>query len=236
MQPREEDSKSLSHRKKIFGTLTDPSYSKLAKQLNLVINILIFGSVLQLVLESVHELNNTNEKKNIFFGFELFFVIIFTLEYLLKVVSCPDVKRLPRFLVSVGWLIDLIAILPFYIELILGGESNAAFLRVVRIVRVFRVLRILKASKHLKQVRMMFDAFDKSKDGVALLLVMLLNCIIFFGAFVYFSEISISTLKNGKYQYADGSDHQFQSIPDTMWWGIVTMSTVGYGDMLFLLI
>eukprot|EP00834_Sanchytrium_tribonematis_P002626 NODE_85_length_22232_cov_1.318619.p10 type:complete len:260 gc:universal NODE_85_length_22232_cov_1.318619:21462-20683(-) len=231
-----EDSVLMRTRKTIFSVLTEPTCSKTAKVISIIMSFIIFGSVLELVLSTVYDLNNTEDQIATFDGFELFFNIIFSIDYFSKVLFCPNYYKLPKFMVSFAWIVDLLSILPFYIELCLQGQSSdASVLRIIRIVRIFRILRILKASKNLKQVHMMFEAFKKSIDGVIMLLIMLLNCLIFFGAFVYFSELGIEDYQGSLLVYNDGplagATSGFQSIPHAMWWAIVTMTTVGYGDM-----
>ena len=222
------DTNILKLRKQVFGVLTDISYNRFSKILAYFMSVVIVGSVLEFALETVRDLNSTPEQVALFHGFELFFNIAFSIDYFTKILSCPNYARLPKFLVSPSWIIDLLSILPFYIELILASSSSASILRIVRIVRIFRIFRLLKLSKNMKQVIMMFEALKKSKDAVIMLVILLLNSLIFFGAFIFFAELGDSQYdESGVLSYsATGNISGFQSIPHTMWFTIVTMTTV----------
>ncbi len=228
-----EDTFQLKVRKYVYGVISNPEFNEVAKFVSYIMSIIIIGSVLQFSLETVYEINHTEEQIALFFAFDLFFNIVFSMDYFGKIVFCPNYKKLPKLITSPSWIVDMLSVLPFYIELALQSSSDASVLRVIRIVRIFRIFRLLKASKNLKQVHMMFSALKKSRDAVIMLLMLLTNCLIFFGAFVYFSELDISTFdENGVLSYTATSNvHGFQSIPHTMWYTIVTMTTVGYGDM-----
>eukprot|EP00835_Amoeboradix_gromovi_P006073 NODE_654_length_5502_cov_0.204516.p1 type:complete len:260 gc:universal NODE_654_length_5502_cov_0.204516:3898-3119(-) len=225
---RSEDSVFLRTRKIVFGTLNDVTYNAVAKYLSYLMSIIIVGSILQFSLETVYELNNTDGKKAIFDGFDLFFNITFSIDYFSKIMFCPNYFMLPKFIVSPSWIVDLLSILPFYIELILASSSGATVLRIVRIIRIFRILRLLKASKNMKQVHMMFNALRSSLEAVIMLGLILFNSLILFGAFVFFAELGISDYdENGTVVYSQNSiTSGFQSIPHTMWYVIVTMTTV----------
>ena len=237
---KKEDSNLKKIRKFVFCTITEPSYSKLAKTISIFMSIIIVSSALEFSLETVYSLNNTNDQIYIFYCFELLFNIIFSIDYFGKIIFFPDYPKLPKFLVKPFWLIDLISILPFYIQIALeasGQGSNVSVLRIVRIVRIFRIFRLLKASKNMKMVHLLGSALARSKDAIFLLFFLFSNLLIFVGAFVFYSEQGISDQDNstGLYYYTDGTDagnvSAFQSIPHTMWYVAVTITTVGYGDL-----
>eukprot|EP00834_Sanchytrium_tribonematis_P002623 NODE_85_length_22232_cov_1.318619.p7 type:complete len:275 gc:universal NODE_85_length_22232_cov_1.318619:16909-16085(-) len=235
--PKTSDSNLKKIRKTVYAVLTNPSFNALAKFYSIAMSLIILGSVLEFVLESVYSLNNTEDQAYTFSGFELFFNIVFSIDYFTKIVFFPELQLLPRYLVKPFWLIDLISILPFYIDLASSGSSNAAVLRVVRIVRIFRIFRLLKASKNMKQVHLVGKALSRSREAIAMLIFLIMNGLFFFGSFVYYAEAGISDMdpQTNFLVYnsgpLSGSISAFQSIPHSMWWCIVTLTTVGYGDM-----
>eukprot|EP00835_Amoeboradix_gromovi_P003565 NODE_241_length_13209_cov_0.424256.p4 type:complete len:299 gc:universal NODE_241_length_13209_cov_0.424256:12958-12062(-) len=229
------DTFGTSLRKRVFKFLTEPTYSTYAYIWSVLMTFVIIGSVASLVLQTVYDLSNTTAEQNTFFNFEMSFTIIFLFEYLLRTLSCPNYKYLPRLVTQPSWIIDVIAILPFFIELILA-DSNASSMAVIRVVRLFRVFRLFKAHKNAQQVVILANALKRSKDGVYLLLFLMINLMFISASFVYFCEQSISERSDdGIWYYTDGvlkgSASQFQSIPHALWWAIVTLCTVGYGDM-----
>ena len=237
-EPKPEDHAVKLIRKRVFLFLTQPTFSKSAYYWSVVMTLVIIGSVLTLILQTVYDLSNTQAQKDAFFGLEAFFTIIFLMEYLTRVLSCPNYSYLPRLMVQPSWIIDVVAILPFFIELALT-ESSSSSLAVIRIIRLLRVFRLFKAHKNAQQVIILMKALKRSKDGVFLLLFLMLNLMFISASFVFFCEQAISNDRNenGELVYNDGplsgSVSQFQSIPHALWWAIVTLCTVGYGDMYF---
>ena len=234
------DSDLMKVRKYVFGVITEPEYNVLAKRVSQIMALVILGSVLEFALETVHSLSATSDQVMTILAFELFFNIAFSIDYFGKIFFFPDLKQLPKFLIKPFWLIDLLSILPFYIELVLtsiGGSSDAAVLRIVRIIRIFRIFRLLKASKNLEQVHLLAKALKDSREAILLMLFLEINLLFLFGSFVFYSEQGISefNIDEGLWYYTDGMNSgnvsNFQSIPHTMWYLIVTISTVGYGDM-----
>ena len=227
-----EDSTLLKIRKTVFATVTEIEYSKLAKIIAISMAFIIMGSVLEFVMATMYVLNNTDEQQATFNGFELFFNIVFSIDYFTKILFFPYLSKLPRFLVKPFWLVDLLSILPFYIELILADSSNASILQIVRVVRIFRIFRLLKASKNMKQVQLVFKALVRSREAIGLLVFLLLNGLFLFGSFVYFAEAGIADLDPATnflvYNSGplSGITSTFQSIPHAMWWAIVTLTTV----------
>eukprot|EP00835_Amoeboradix_gromovi_P003645 NODE_249_length_12946_cov_0.357438.p8 type:complete len:279 gc:universal NODE_249_length_12946_cov_0.357438:10575-9739(-) len=227
-----EDSKIKKFRKIVFGTLDDLEYSKSAKIISIILAFIIIGSILEFILETMHILNSSDEQQAIFNGFELFFNITFSVDYFAKVLLIPDLAKLPNHLIKPSSLIDLMSILPFYIQIFTENSSDVSILRVVRLVRILRIFRLFKLSKNMKQVKMVVKAMSRSREAILMLVFLLINGLFIFGSFVYFSEAGISTLdtSTGLLVYTsgtlNGSVSTFQSIPHTMWWAIVTLTTV----------
>ena len=168
-------------------------------------------------MQEIREHNDLASRvKEVFGQLEIAFISWFTFEYLVRLISSPQKWLFVRSFLNV---IDLLAILPFYVELGLKNSSeqnfSLAFLRILRLVRVFR---IFKLSRHSSGLQILGLTLRKSLRELGLLIFFLAIGVIIFSSMVYYAE-------NGD------EETLFTSIPDAFWWALVTMTTVGYGDM-----
>lgn len=169
---------------------------------------LILLSVLAVFLES------TKGAREVF-GAELLvaewaFTLLFTFEYILRLIA---VRRPLRYALSFYGLVDLLAILPTYISLFIPGTQ---YLLVIRILRLLRIFRILKLSSYISEGRVISTALQASKQKIIVFLVAVLTIITVVGSLMYVVE---------------GEENGFTDIPTSMYWAIVTLTTVGYGDL-----
>ncbi len=207
--------------KKHVYTLLHPAEgnTRWDKVVNTFLITLIVLNVITVILETVVSIHNAH--KQFFRDFDTFSVIIFSIEYSLRVWSANhhdkykhSIKGRLKYIFSLGAIIDLIAILPWYLSAIAGGFD----LRILRIFRLMRILRLFRLTAYTKSAQMIFNVFKTRINDLMLSFVLTIFLIIISSCLVYFAE-----------HQTPGS--LFTSIPATIWWAVVTLSSVGYGDM-----
>ncbi|XP_044844804.1 potassium voltage-gated channel subfamily C member 3 isoform X2 [Mauremys mutica] len=154
-------------------------------------------------------------------------VIWFTFEFLMRVCFCPDKLEFVKSSLNI---IDFVAILPFYLEVGLRGLSSKAakdVLGFLRVVRFVRILRIFKLTRHFVGLRVLGHTLRASTNEFLLLIIFLALGVLIFATMIYYAE-RIGADPND----ITGSNHTyFKNIPIGFWWAVVTMTTLGYGDM-----
>ena len=168
----------------------------------------ILLSVTAVVLDSVPEIHA--EYGSEFLAVEWFFTILFTFEYVLRL-SC--VGRPLRYARSFFGIVDLLAIVPTYLSVLLPGAQSLLVIRALRLLRVFRVLKL---AHFVGEARMLGAALRASLRKIVVFLGTVLTIVLIVGALMYLIE---------------GEQSGFNSIPESIYWAIVTLTTVGYGDI-----
>jgi voltage-gated potassium channel len=168
----------------------------------------IILSVATVLLESVPPLRERYGEA--LRAIEWFFTALFTVEYVLRLVSVLKPLRYAR---SFFGLVDLLALLPTYLSLLLPGAQS---LLVVRVLRLLRVFRVLKLASFLGQAEILLTALRNSREKITVFLCGVLSTVVIMGAVMYLVE---------------GEQNGFDSIPRGMYWAVVTMTTVGFGDI-----
>nr|XP_033774560.1 potassium voltage-gated channel subfamily A member 10-like [Geotrypetes seraphini] len=218
-----------------------PESSNAARGMALVSVLVIIISILIFCIETLPEFReekdfqlskdgkNFTEKVEVpntftdpFFVIETACIIWFSFELAVRFVVCPSKSKFFQNLLNI---IDIVSIIPYFVTLITElnhesepvGQQNMS-LAILRIIRLVRVFRIFKLSRHSTGLQILGQTLKASMRELGLLIFFLFIGVILFSSAVYFAE-------------ADEPKSQFTSIPDGFWWAVVTMTTVGYGDM-----
>ena len=141
---------------------------------------------------------------------EWLFTILFTIEYIARLIS---VRQPLRYATSFFGIIDLLAIIPTYLSLFVPGAQSLLVIRAMRLLRIFRILKI---ARYLKEMRSLIGAIRATRAKITVFLLCVLTIVLIMGAAMYVIE---------------GEESGFTSIPRGMYWAIVTVTTVGYGDI-----
>ncbi len=178
---------------------------------------LIILNVIAIILESIDPLRQQFQTQ--FDYFELFSVIVFTIEYILRVWTAnliPEYKK-PltgnlKYALTPLAIIDLLAFLPFYLPFV-GVD-----LRLLRMLRIFRIFRLFKIARCIEALSFISRVFKKKKEELVISLIFTVFLLLIASTLMYYVE-------------NESQPENFSSIPEAMWWGIETLTTVGYGDI-----
>lgn len=192
--------------KKFLRTIVEDNTTKKGKVFDFIIQVLIFLSLIAFSIETLPVLPEWII--NLLIAFETFCIYIFLAEYILRVFVS---KKPFTYIFSFYGVIDFLAIAPYFI-------SSFVDLRFLRAFRIFRIFRVLKLVRYNKAIRRVSLAAKEVKEEVALFLIATLILIFIVSAGIYFFE-------------NEAQPDKFQSVFHSMWWTIVTLTTVGYGDV-----
>ena len=187
-------------------TIIETQSTLLGKVFDLFFQFLILAS---LVLFSLESLPSLHIYASTFKTIEVLIVILFTIEYVLRIFVATNKVR---FILSLSGLIDLIAILPFYIS---KGLIDLRFIRIFRLLRLFRAFKLFRYSKAIKRFA---TAFRSIKDELIIFILCTFFILFIASAGIYFFE-------------NDAQPETFKSVFHCMWWAVATLTTVGYGDI-----
>lgn len=182
--------------------------TKAGKLFDIILIITILLSVIIVMFDSVAIVNKEYGKTLYFL--EWIFTILFTIEYVMRFIT---VGRPVKYALSFFGVVDLLAILPTYFSLLFPGSQYFLVIRVLRLLRVFRVLKLVQ---YVSEARSLGQALKASKRKIVVFVFTVLTLVVIFGSLMYVIE---------------GEKNGFTSIPRSVYWAIVTLTTVGYGDI-----
>lgn len=206
-------------KERIYNTF-EPStdQSMLGRCVNTIIILLILLNVVAVVIGTMHGFAQRYHQG--LYRFELISIIIFSAEYLLRLWSCTSqpgrshpVRDRLRFALTPLAVIDLLAILPFFLPVLLPID-----LRVLRTIRIFRILRILKIVRYSQSLQTLAHVFRKKRYDLLVTVIFASIILLIASSLIYAFENPVQP-------------DIFPDIPSAMWWGVVTLTTVGYGDI-----
>ena len=194
--------------KKYLAHIVFESNDPASKIFDIALLIIIFGSITVAVLDSVQEIHR--DFGRLFYILELSFTFLFTVEYALRVWLT---SKTLKYVTSFYGIIDLLAILPVYLSFFI---ANTQLLSVIRALRLLRVIRILKLGRYLAEADFLRESLKASATKIQIFLFTVLTIVLVMGTLMFVIE---------------GPEHGFTSIPVSMYWAIVTLTTVGFGDI-----
>ena len=195
-------------RGQLYDILFETDVSGAARAFDIVLILTILASVLVVMLDSVESIMDRHGVA--LHVLEWVFTVLFTLEYAARLAS---VQSRRRYALSFFGIVDLLSIIPTYLSVLLPGTR---FLMIIRVLRVLRVFRVLKLVRFLGEARVLARALAASRYRIVVFLISVLTTVVILGSFMYLIE---------------GPAAGFTSIPVAVYWAVVTLTTVGFGDI-----
>jgi len=203
-------------KKKVHHILEPGDKAPFASQIFVIfIMALIVLNVIAIILDTVEGYHSAYGR--FFRVFNFFSVMVFTVEYLLRLWSCTENRKYHSpiwgrllFIVTPLALIDLIAILPFYIPMVTNVD--------LRFLRALRLFRIFKMTRYSSRFKVFMDVLRDKKEEILISLMLVVVLLIISASLMYYAENKVQP-------------EEFSNIPEAMWWAVVTLTTVGYGEV-----
>jgi len=210
---------ALAVKKRVFDVLNVADRGDVTSRVvDLLIMTLILLNVIAVILETVESI--AVKYSTLLHAFDTFSVAVFTVEYLVRIWACTTDPRYAdplvgraRFAMRPMILIDLLAILPFYLPAFIPMD-----LRAMRVLRMFRLLRVFKLARYSSAMQQLGHVLHRQKEELLVGMFVMLIMLLFASSLMYVVEHEVQP-------------EAFGSIPEAMWWAVATLTTVGYGDV-----
>jgi voltage-gated potassium channel len=207
MNPKVKEIPEANWRRKLHEIIFEAE-TPIGKAFDVILMWAIIISIFTVVLESVKSIRE--EYGLLLYALEWFFTILFTIEYILRLLS---VRKPWRYALSFFGLVDILAIAPTYLSFFVPGLQ---YLLTIRILRLLRIFRVLKLSEYISEAQLLTSALRASARKIGVFLLAVLSLVTIIGSLMYVIE---------------GEKNGFVNIPKGIYWAIVTLTTVGYGDI-----
>lgn len=197
-----------AHWRSVLHEVVFEAETRAGKTFDVTLICCIILSVTAVVLESVGSIRA--KYGDLLYLIEWFFTLLFTFEYILRLFA---VRKPLRYATSFFGMVDLLAIIPTYLSIFLVGSQ---YLLTIRILRLLRIFRILKLTEYLSEANVISTALRASRRKISVFLLAVFSLVVIIGSLMYVVE---------------GEANGFTDIPTSIYWAIVTLTTVGYGDL-----
>jgi len=219
----------LPIKEQVWILMSNPNSSRAAQLIAGVIMFVIILSCVAMVVQTLPDY--ISSRSSVWSIIEYICVSVFTLELGLRLWSCPSKLSFFREPLNI---IDILAILPVFVELIIANSSASSGTAIIRIIRLVRIFRVFKITRYLPWIRVFTNALLLSAQPLLMLLLMFSIAMVLFSSAIYYAERGEWNEEAGRWTRVlpsgDVETSPYQSIIASFWWCVVTMTTVGYGD------
>ncbi|WVO16959.1 hypothetical protein L204_104645 [Cryptococcus depauperatus] len=221
-------------KRKLYLLMEEPASGREAFLVHVIVTGAILFSAVLTTLSTLPAFHTSPIVTKAFFGLDTTIVVLFTIEYIARSLAHSDKwSQYYSWATSFFGILDLLAILPYYIEV--AQKEDTTILFRFSILRTFRLLRVFRAFRYQNQmlltIEVMYVAVKRSKDALWALSFFIILFLVLFSTLIYFAERGTWDPTVSAFIDADGDPSAFDSIPKTAWFSLVTMSTVGYGEV-----